>query len=139
MRPLFVYFGRVCCASASVCKAVFFNVFLNVLLLRMSFCILHLKQSYFCHLLLYIYIPRDIFVILFFLHLSPYISPSTEVTLTSVRKGGIDSRGPWTISQGLFQEDEGGLSRNPWYQDEVSSMCGFVSIKCLFKKFKHIL
>jgi hypothetical protein len=40
----------------------------------MSFCLLHLKQSYFCHSSLYIYFPRDILSLNFSLHLSPYIS-----------------------------------------------------------------
>jgi hypothetical protein len=128
VRPLFVYFVRVSCASALACKAGL-HVVLNVLFLNMSFCLLYQKQSYFCHLSLYIYTQRDIFVILFyFLYYFAHIPLSPEVTLTSVSKGGVDSRGSWTVSQCLFQDVEGGLSRSPWYQEEVSSMCGFVSI-----------
>jgi hypothetical protein len=63
----------------------------------------------------------------FSLHLYSYIPPSSEVTLTYVRKGGIDSRGPQTVSVSS-EMSKGVISRSPWYQEEVPSMCGFVSI-----------
>jgi hypothetical protein len=37
-------------------------------------------------------------------------------------------RGSQTVSQWLFWDVKGGLLRSPWYQEEVSGMCGFVSI-----------
>jgi hypothetical protein len=47
-----------------LCEKLISHVFLNVLFSSIFF-LLYLKQSYFFHLSLYIYIPRDIFAILF--------------------------------------------------------------------------
>jgi hypothetical protein len=48
--------------------------------------------------------------------------PPSEVTLTSVRKRGVVSRDPQTVSQGLFEDSEGSLSGgsivlggSPWH------------------------
>jgi hypothetical protein len=74
--PFYLFWKSLLCLSISVQS--WFYVLLNVLLVSMSFCLLYLKQSYFCYLSLYIYIPRDIFVILFFLTFVPLYSPPSR-------------------------------------------------------------
>jgi hypothetical protein len=110
----------------STCMGSWFS--LNVLFLRFFFCLLYLKQSYFCYLSLYVYIPRDIFVILLF----PYICS----LIFSYSRGNPDFcqeklcwlHGCPDSLQDLCEDVKGGLSKSPGYQEEVSGMRGFVSI-----------
>jgi hypothetical protein len=91
-----LFWGILLCLSLSffLCLSKYFKyVFVSPLSktkLLLSFFHLHLHpQGHFCHFI-FPYICPLIFL------------PSAEVTLTSVRKRGIDLRGPRTVSQGLF-------------------------------------